>query len=92
MGIEEKIRQRRSQMLVHSYLYYHLNESIIDDSTFDMWAKELAQLQKECYDIGFYDEVFKDWDGSSGYHLPYDSWIVSKATQLLRYRDEMLYI
>lgn len=88
-SIEEKVRQRRSQMLVHSYLYYHLNESIIDDCTFDKWAKELAQIQKECYNIGFYDKEFENWDGSTGFHLPADSFIIGKARQLLNYEKKI---
>lgn len=72
--IQEKIQQRRYQMLVHSYLYYQLGENIISDYQFDMWAKELAELQKE-YPAeskkARYYEDFKDFDGSSGFDLPY---------------------
>ncbi|MGG2028041.1 hypothetical protein AB1282_20280 [Gottfriedia sp. S16(2024)] len=42
--IREKIQQRRLQILVHSYIYYQLNGSIIEDSTWDRWAKELVEL------------------------------------------------
>ena len=43
--IEEKIRQRRSQMLIHSCLYYEMDESVIDDHTWQRWADELAELR-----------------------------------------------
>jgi len=88
MDIKEKIKQRRSQMLIHSYLYYKLNTSIVSDYTYDGWAKELVYLHKECYYINFYDDVFKDWDGSTGYHLPYDSWVIGQATRILKYHNE----
>lgn len=89
--IEEKIRQRRSQMLIHSCLYYELDESIVDDHTWQRWADELAQLQKENPDkckIGFFDREFSDWDGSSGYHLPLrNEWVVAKSKQILKYHQ-----
>ena len=45
--VKEIIRQRRSQMLVHSYLYYRLDKPIISDDTWQKWANELAELQRE---------------------------------------------
>lgn len=84
---KEKIRQRRSQMLVHSFLYYHIDTSIVPDDKWQQWADELTQLQQsfpeEC-NIDFYDEEFKDWDGSTGCHLPKDAWVVDKAHEILR--------
>lgn len=80
----EKIKQRRSQMLIHSYLYYHLDTSVISDDQWQQWANELQYLQDLFPDsIGFYDKVFIDWDGSTGMHLPKDNWIRDKAQQLL---------
>ena len=72
--ITEKIQQRRYQMLVHSYLYYQLNNNIIDDHTFDRWAKELVELQELCPEEARkarFHEEFLEFDGSSGYDLPY---------------------
>ena len=86
--LEEKIKQRRSQMLVHSYLYYHLDDTIISDDLWQEWAEELHELQKSATKIGFYDSAFADWDGTTGMHLPKDAWIADKAHQLLRYRDK----
>ena len=34
-------------MLVHSYLYYKLDNPIIDDDTWQKWANELAELQRK---------------------------------------------
>ena len=80
----EIIKQRRSQMLIHSYLYYQRDISIVSDDQWQEWANELQCLQENNKDpIGFYDEVFKDWDGSTGMHLPTDVWIRRKAEQLL---------
>lgn len=81
--LEEKIRQRRHQMLIHSYMYYVMDESIVDDGKWQQWADELVELQKQEKVIGFYDEVFADWDGSTGMHLPQDPWIKKRAEWLL---------
>lgn len=71
-------------MLVHSYLYYHLDASIISDDIWQKWADELVELQKECKTIGFYDDEFDDWDGSTGCHLVTHNWIKEKAERLLK--------
>ena len=72
--ITEKIQQRRYQMLVHSYIYYRLNDSVVSDHDFDRWAKELVELQElypeESKQAPYYED-FIDFDGSSGYDLPY---------------------
>ena len=90
--IPEKIKQRRSQMLVHSCLYYDMDDSIIDDHTWQRWADELSELQNEypqhCK-IGLFDKEFVGWDGTSGYHLPLrDPWVRNKAAQILSYSEK----
>ena len=58
--IEEKIKQRRSQMLIHSYLYYWRDLLVISDEKWQKWADELALLQKSHPEpIGFYDKSFR---------------------------------
>ena len=86
LQIAEKIQQRRYQMLIHSCLYYHLNQNIISDKQWDEWARELRDLQNKYPDISskvtLYEE-FKDWDASTGAFLPLkDEWVVRKARQL----------
>lgn len=81
--LSEKIKQRRTQMMVHSYLYYEMDANIIDDDTWQRWADELVELQKRKATIGFYDEEFSDWTGATGMHLPKDKWIENRAKRLL---------
>ena len=84
----ERIKQRRLQILVHSYIYYELDQNIISDAQWAEWAKELCQLQKENPDISksveWYD-AFKDFDGSTGAFLPFDNeWVQCTAEHLLK--------
>lgn len=86
LQIAEKIQQRRYQMLVHSCLYYHLNNNIISDKQWDAWARELRDLQNQYPEISkqvtLY-EYFKDWDASTGAFLPItESWVIVKARQV----------
>ena len=84
--IKEKIKQRRSQMLVHSYLYYIEDNPLISDDKWQRWADDLYRLQKNNPDdckIDFYDNAFKSWNGDTGYHLPLkDPKVVKKAKQI----------
>lgn len=74
------IRRRRLQMMVHSYVYYELNDNVVSDTVWQLWAGQLTRAQKlHPEPIGFYDEAFADWDGSTGYHLPKDDYIKAKA-------------
>lgn len=60
-------------MLVHSFLYYKLDNSIIHDRDFDKWALELVDLQRdypeESKEAELYEE-FINWDGTTGFDLP----------------------
>ena len=74
-------------MLVHSCIYYHLNQNSISDKQWDTWARELRDLQNQYPEISkqvtLY-EHFKDWDASTGAFLPItDDWVVAKAKILI---------
>jgi hypothetical protein len=93
LKIAEKIQRRRYQMLVHSYIYYELNENIISDSQWSAWSVELADLQSKYPKIAeqvIYAEDFEYWDGSSGAFLSYANKpnIVSMANLLLLDKSE----
>lgn len=76
-------------LCIHSYIYYTLGTSIIDDDAWDEMAYELVELQKQEWQVGYYDRIFYDFDGSTGMHLPVNDWIVNKANQLLKTYKEM---
>lgn len=81
----EVIKRLRSNMLIHSYLYYWCDDPIWTDDQWQQCANRLAEMQ-EAYPepIGFYDEAFVDWSGDTGAHLPKDDWVREKATYVTR--------
>lgn len=89
--IKEKIKNLRYKMLIHSCLYYRFCTPIVEDKTFDRWARELVHLQhkykKESKEVIFYEE-FKDWDGTTGFHLPITQDIEDKSLRVINYHRE----
>lgn len=85
--ILDKINQRERQMLVHSYIYYRKGTSIVSDSKFDEWAYELVSLIKNYpneFKMSAYYKDFKNFDGSTGFNLPYTyTEIMNKAEYLM---------
>lgn len=92
-NIAAKIQQRRYQILVHSLLYYELDINLVTDSKWSEWAMELVSLQKANPDIAqtvIFASAFKDFDGSTGFDLPYrDAQIVHIARKLLKASDDL---
>lgn len=86
LQVAEKIQRRRLQLLVHSYIYYQLDQNIVSDSTWSKWAKELAELQAKYPNMSKripYAKEFADWDGSTGAFLEFDDATVQRAERLL---------
>lgn len=85
--IKTKIRQRRAQMLIHSCIYYELNDNIVSDHRWQSWADELEVLQRDnpnCCNIDFFDREFLNWDGATGNHLPHrHPWVLNKANYII---------
>ena len=86
--IKELIKRRRLQMLVHSCIYYELNDNIWSDDKWQACADELQKLQTDyphLCKIDCWDKEFEDWDGATGTHLPLrHSWVYNKANEILR--------
>lgn len=81
------IKLRRESMLVHSYIYYECDANAISDDQWQLWANDLVVLQdsfpEECKQ-DYYDELFVDWDASTGSHLTYDKSIRKSAERTYR--------
>lgn len=85
--IADLIKRRRLQILVHSCIYYHMDENIITDKQYDTWARELQKLQEDHPLISakvIWNEAFKGYDASTGFDLPItDPWVIRKAEYLI---------
>ena len=66
----KQLEKQQRQLIVHSFIYYELNDSIWSDKKYDNLSLEI-ELRKDT-DIWkqskFYS-VFKDWDSSTGMNL-----------------------
>lgn len=85
-SVEEKIKQRRLQILVHSCIYYKYNENIISDAKWNEWAKELVELQKQYpkeSKLTIYAKDFQDFDGSTGFNLPIHDDNIQRVANIL---------
>jgi len=92
-AIQDKIKQRRLQILVHSCIYYEFDTNIISDNQWSNWAWELVKLQQtypeESQEVEWTD-AFSDFDGSTGMDLPLnDEWVRNKAMELLHYKGAL---
>ena len=91
LEIASKIQQRRLQILIHSCIYYHFNKNVVEDHKYDMWARELMELQNKYPEIANqvpWADAFKGFDASTGFDLPItDPWVMRKATKVLKYAD-----
>lgn len=84
--ITDRIKHLRILLTLHSYIYYILNTNIISDHQWQAHADELTEIQAkypEFCNIGWYDDEFVDWDGSTGYHLSKNTWVDKTAHYLL---------
>ena len=93
LKIAERIQKLRLQMLVHSYIYYRMDQNILSDYEWSSRGVELARLQNAHPKIAKkveWAKEFADWDGSSGAALPLDNpWVKGKAEQIVKIHDHL---
>jgi hypothetical protein len=86
------IQRRRRQLYVHSYLYYRMNTTLVPDETYDRWARELIELQKDYpreSETAPYHDDFKDFQMGDSFALDLDqAWIHDCCLQLLTYHKK----
>ena len=73
MTTKEKIEALERQILVHSMLYYHMDENVISDKRYDKMSRLLAskieKLGPKKIASTQYGYVFSDFDGTTGFDL-----------------------
>ncbi len=92
--IARRIRKLRAMILINSSIYYDLNDSIITDHDWDRIAYSLVALQTKypqlVNKINYFDKEFSDFDGSTGYALPYrTSMIFGIAQRVLNHHYKL---
>ena len=70
---KEYINFLQRGIIVHSYLYYELDSSIISDKDFDKKTRELVSLKNTHPDLWVTSEYYyifgDDYTGATGFHL-----------------------
>lgn len=63
-------------IILHSYIYYELDDSVISDKDYDAKAKELVRYKNEYPDLWKSSEYYKqfgdEYNGSTGFTLYHD--------------------
>lgn len=69
---QEKVDYAARYVILHSIIYYELNESVISDKKFDKKSKSLVKLMEkypeETENSEYYRAIY-DFDGSTGFLL-----------------------
>lgn len=76
MSIQDRINFLQRYIIVHSYIYYELNNNIISDKAYDAKSKELTQYKNEYPELWKTSEYYKqfggEYNGSTGFTLWHD--------------------
>lgn len=76
LSTQERIDFLQRYIIVHSYIYYELNDNVISDRQYDAKAKELARLKNHYPELWMKSEYYKqfgdDYNGSTGFTFWYD--------------------
>lgn len=69
----EQINWLQRYIIVHSYIYYQLNDNFISDHVYDARSKQLVELKerhpKEWRRSQYYRQFGKDYNGATGMGL-----------------------
>lgn len=76
LSTQEYINWLQRFIIVHSYIYYELNNNAISDTQYDKKSKELVELKESYPDLWKKSEYYKqfgdDYNGATGYSLYHD--------------------
>lgn len=76
LTIQEYIDFLQRYIILHSYIYYELNDNVISDRVYDMKSKELVKLKNEYPELWktsmYYKQFGEDYNGATGFTLYHD--------------------
>lgn len=76
LNMQEYIDWLQRFIIVHSYVYYELNDNAISDREYDLRSKELTYLKNEYPELWKNSEYYKqfgdNYNGATGFTLYHD--------------------
>jgi len=70
---QNKIDRLQRIIILHSYIYYHLDDNVLTDFEYDSKAHRLAAYKQEYPELWksskYYEQFGDDYDGSTGFGL-----------------------
>ena len=73
MNTLEHINFLQRYIIVHSYIYYELNDNYISDRDYDLKSKELTKCKNEYPELWkqtmYYKQFGDDYNGATGFTL-----------------------
>lgn len=93
LSIQESIDFLQRYIIVHSYIYYELNRSVISDKQYDAKAKELVRYKNEYPELWKQSEYYKqfgdDYNGATGFTLYFD--LTERQKEIIKSIAYMIY-
>ena len=76
ISVQDYIDFLQRFIIVHSYIYYEMNNNVISDKYYDEKAKELTKLKTEYPELWkqsmYYKQFGDDYNGATGFTLYHD--------------------
>ena len=76
LTIQEYINFLQRYIIVHSYIYYELNDNYISDKDYDSKSKELTKYKNDYPELWknsmYYKQFGDDYNGATGFTLYHD--------------------
>lgn len=85
-----RIDELREMLHAHSYAYYVLYKTVITDAEWDAMARRLVELHVQYPHAkaqGYLAEYFQDWDGSTGFDMPWTDYIKEVAEKMVARKE-----
>lgn len=76
LNIQERIDFLQRYIIVHSYIYYELNNNVISDKQYDAKSKELVRYKNDYPELWrssmYYKQFADEYNGATGFTLYHD--------------------
>ena len=93
LSIQDYINFLQRLIIVHSYIYYELDDNVISDKEYDARARELVKYKNEYPELWLASEYYKqfgdDYNGATGFTLYHD--LNNKQKTIIRSIASMRY-